>query len=71
MLMITVREAVDTLELTKNKELCIAFEGNSTPVNADSTLFMDAYGDYIVSKIVVFDEDVELDILMLPQKAPK
>lgn len=69
--MITVREAVETLEVTKNKELCIAFEGNSTPVMAGSPMFMDAYGDYIVSKIIVFDEDVELDILMLPQKAPK
>ena len=69
--MITVREAVETMEVTKNKELCIAFEGSAIPVMANSTLFMDAYGDYIVSKIIVFDEDVELDILMLPQKAPR
>lgn len=72
--MITVREAVNTIRMTEKTEIgefCLAFDGDAIPIREESPLFMDAYGDYLVSRINIYPRSVELVLFVLPQKAPK
>ena len=72
--MMTVREAVNTIRMPEKTEIdkfCLAFDGGAIPILEESSLFMDAYGDYLVSKINIYPSSVELALCVLPQKAPK
>ena len=72
--MITVREAVDMIKLTEKSEkgeFCLAFGGDAIPINEENALFMDAYGDYLVSRVNIYPRSVELELFVLPKKAHK
>lgn len=69
--MLTVKEAVRmiTVEGLKDNGIYIGFDGCAFPVLTDSTLFMDAYGDYLVGSIDVTEMGVQLSLLVCAQKA--